>query len=501
MSIKHLKELLLEIKQIHSIEALVQWDQETQMPEGSAKIRAEHLAYLGTKAHTLLTGRKFKNTLAKNVDLETGEPLDPSLEKNTKRLLYLVWRDYHQAIALPVHFVKEITYLASVAQHEWIKCRANNDFLGFAPYLEKLVKLKQKAADYYGYTTTRYDSLLDKFEPGMTSSKLTALFDPMRQRLVQLVQRIRNSTNQVDNSPLKQFFPAEKQWEFGKSVLSAMGFDWNYGRQDKSAHPFTTSFHPTDVRITTRIDEHFFNTAFFGTIHEGGHALYEMGLPVQDYGTPLGEAISYGFHESQSRLWENLIARSHSFWNHFYPLVQGYFPEALAQVEQSEFYRMINRVEPSLIRVEADEVTYTLHIMLRFEIEKMLINEDLPVKELPLIWNDKMEEYFGLRPDSDKDGVLQDVHWSMGAFGYFPSYALGNVYAVPILEQAHLAIPELPAQIQNGQLLPLRHWLLENIHQLGSQKDPEELITAITGKPLTAEPFMRYLETKYQEIY
>ncbi len=501
MNIQHLKALLLEIKKIKSIESVLQWDQETKMPEGGGNIRAEHLAYLSSLAHHLQTGKKFTSALAKILDMESGVLLDREVNADTRRMLYLAWRDYMDAAALPPKFVRELSLHASKAQQVWAKCRVGDDFKTFAPVLEKMVALKKQEADYYGYTTTPYDSLLDKYEPGMTSAKITELFEPMRQHLVKLVQAITGSNVQIDTTPLTGFFPATGQWEFGKKVVTAMGFDWSCGRQDKSAHPFSISFHPTDARITTRIDEHFFNTAFFGTVHETGHALYEQGLPVADYGNPLGDSISYGFHESQSRLWENLIARNAHFWDHFFPILKGYFPDPLATVDEAQFYRMINRVKPSLVRVEADEVTYSLHIMLRFEIEKMLINENLPVNELPEVWNQKMQDYLGIRPQNYKDGVLQDVHWSMGAFGYFPTYALGNLYAVPILEQAHKEIPGLDSLIKAGELVPLRDWLRINIHSLGRRFDAPELIHRLTSTPLSATPFIQYLETKYREIY
>ncbi|NIO87689.1 MAG: carboxypeptidase M32 [Candidatus Aminicenantes bacterium] len=501
MNIKFLKELLLEIKKINSIVSVLQWDQDTYMPEGSGDIRAEHISYLSTMAHNIQTSDKFKSELQKVVDMKTGDPLEQDVDKETRRLLYLIWKDYKDAAALPPEFVKELSLHSSKSQQVWAKARQENDYKTFAPYLEKMVQLKKQEAEYYGYETTPYDSLLDKFEPRMTSERVTILFDEMRDRLIQLVKNIKNSGMVIDEGPLKQSFDVDKQWEFGMKVAEAMGFDLEYGRQDKSAHPFTTSFHPTDVRITTRLAENNFKSALFATIHETGHALYEQGLPTGDYGTPFGEPVSYGFHESQSRLWENFIGRSRIFWDHFYPILKDLFNGPLKSVSQEQFYKMVNTVTPSLIRVEADEVTYSLHIMLRFEIEKMLINENLPVKELPDVWNQKMEDYLGIRPPDYKDGVLQDVHWSMGAIGYFPSYALGNLYAAPIMNQAWKDIPQLAEQVKAGELLPLREWLREKIHNRGYRMFAEELIRDLTGTPLSAKPFLDYLEKKYSEIY
>lgn len=496
-----LKELLLEIKKINSIAALVQWDQETYMPEGAGAVRAEHLAYLSALSHQKHTSAEFASELARHVDMKTGEALNQDADRDTTRLLYLIWKNYRDASVLPKAFVEELSRHESKSLQVWAKSRQDNDFKAFAPYLKKMVELKRREAGYYGYQTTPLDALLDKFEPQMTAARLDALFGPVRERLVALVKGIRNSGTQIDEEPLSRSFDVDKQWQFGMKVVEAMGFDLNRGRQDRSAHPFTTSFHPSDVRITTRLNEHFFKSALFGTIHETGHGLYEQGLPVDDYGLPFGEPVSFGIHESQSRLWENLVGRSRAFWEHFYPLLTTFFPESLKAIDLDEFYRMINTVTPSLIRVEADEVTYSLHIMLRFEVEKQLIDRNLDVYELPELWNSKMEEYLGVRPPDDKDGVLQDIHWSMGAFGYFPTYALGNLYAAPIMNRIQMDIPDLNEQIKKGKLLPLRDWLLKHIHQKGFRYYAEELIEDLTGQPLSAEPFLNYLESKYSDIY
>ena len=500
-TLKELKEILLEIQKIRSIEELLSWDQETYMPEGGGDIRAEHISYLSTLAHALHTGRKFRSRLEKLVDMENGDALDKTSNKETRRLLFLIWKDFRDAAALPSKFVEELSAHSSKSQQVWAKSRKEDDYKTFAPYLEKMVKLKKQEAEYYGYKTTPYDSLIDKYEPGITSERITVLFDEMREPLVQLVKAIKNSGTVIDEKPLKKAFDVNLQWEFGMKTAKTMGFDLNYGRQDKSAHPFTTSFHPSDVRITTRLRENDFKSAFFSTVHETGHALYEQGLPAEDYGTPFAEPISFGFHESQSRLWENLVARSKGFWDHFYPLLKKYFKKPLKRVSKERFYKMINTVTPSLIRVEADEVTYTLHIMLRFEIEKMLINESLPVKDLPEVWNQKMDDYLGVRPTDFKDGVMQDIHWSLGAFGYFPTYALGNLYAAPIMKQAREEIPQLEDRIASGELLPLREWLREKIHKKGRRLAAEDLIRGLTGTPLSAGPFLDYLEKKYCEIY
>jgi carboxypeptidase Taq len=501
MDTKALNDLLMEIKKISSITAVLHWDQETYMPNGSGNIRAEQLSYLSGLAHKLHTGDSFRAELEKLVDMETGEPRITSINDEMRRYLYLTWKDYRDSAALPPEFVQELTFHAAKSQQVWAKARQDNDYKSFAPFLEKMVEYKKREADYYGYNTTPYDALLDKYEPAMTSEKVTVLFDEMRDRLVKLVKDIKNSGQKIDETPLKQSFDVDKQWKFGLKIAGDMGFDFEKGRQDRSAHPFTTGFHPTDVRITTRLSENNFKMALLATIHETGHALYEQGLQVEDFGTTFGDAVSYGFHESQSRLWENQVGRGRHFWKHYFPILQKYFPEPLKGIDMEQFYKMLNVVTPSLNRVESDEVTYSLHIMLRFEIEKMLINDNQPVNELPEIWNAKMEEYLGIRPSDDKDGVLQDIHWSMGAFGYFPTYALGNLYSAPIMEQAQRDIENLHNKIQEGELLPLRQWLKENVHSKGRRLFVEELIREITGSPLSAKPFLDYLETKYRDIY
>jgi carboxypeptidase Taq len=501
MSIQEIKGILLEIKKLQSIESVLHWDQETYMPDGSGDIRAEHIAYLSSLAHNKHTSERFQSLLEKIVDMKTGEPLDQKVDPETRRLFYLIWKDHRDAVALPSYFVEELSRHCARSQQVWAKARQQNDYETFAPYLEKMVKLKKQEAEYYGYETTPYDSLLDKYEPGMTSKRITTLFDELREPLIRLVQNIKNSGTLISEEPLKRSFDVSKQWEFGIKAAKAMGYDFKHGRQDKSAHPFTTSFHPTDVRITTRLKEDYFKTGIFATIHETGHALYEQGLPAADYGTPFGEPVSFGFHESQSRLWENYVARSKQFWEHFYPILKKYFRKPLKGVSMEQFYKMINTVTPSLIRVEADEVTYSLHIMLRFEIEKMLINQDLSIKELPEVWDQMAEDYLGIRPRDYKDGVMQDIHWSMGGFGYFPTYALGNLYAAPIMNQAWKEIPQLAEQIKTGDLLPLREWLREKIHSKGQRLFAEELIQDLTGNYLSAKPFLDYLEKKYSEIY
>ncbi len=498
--LEQLKKELRQIAYLRSTASVLHWDQETHMPEGGGAIRADMIAMVESLMHERIVGDGLKGPLGELVDLDSGTPKNGSSAEE-QRLLKEVWSDYHRASALPGEFVKEYARVTARAQQIWAKARKENRFIDFAPILETIVNMKHKEVGYIGKKDTAYDTLLDEYEPGMTSAKVTELFDAVKDRLVPLIQRIADSGVDTHREILGKLYPEDKQWKFGLSILKDMGYDLTRGRQDKSAHPFTIDMHPTDVRITTRIDEHDLLSGLSSTVHEGGHGLYEQGLDPEWYGTPFGQAISFGIHESQSRLWENLVALSRPFWEHYYPKLQKVYPENLSDVPLDDFYKAVNTVKPSLIRVDADEATYNLHIMLRFEIEKMVINDGLPVKELPEIWNTKMEEYLGIRPDSDANGVLQDVHWSFGGFGYFPTYALGNLYNTPIMNQARKEIGDLDERIANGDLLTLRNWLKEKVHSVGRRRTATELIEDITGKPLSAEPFMDYLENKFGEIY
>ncbi|MFQ6615058.1 MAG: carboxypeptidase M32, partial [Fidelibacterota bacterium] len=472
--IEQLKSELRQIAYLRATASLLHWDQETNMPADGGTARADMIALVESLMHERFVGDRVRGALGELVNLDTGDP-DPGLDDETATLVHEVWRDYHRAAALPGDFVTEYSRVTARAQQVWAQARKDNDFNAFAPLLETIVNLKHREVEYLGKKDTAYDTLLDEYEPGMTSAEVTRLFDTVKARLIPLIQKITDSGVDTHQELLKRFYPEDIQWQFGLSVLKDMGYDLNRGRQDKSAHPFTIDMHPTDVRITTRIDEHDFLSGFSSTVHEGGHGLYEQGFDPAWFGTPFAQAISYGIHESQSRLWENLVGLSKPFWRHYYSKLQAIFPENLKSVDLESFYRAINTVKPSLIRVDADEATYNLHIMLRFEIEKMVINDHLSVKELPELWNAKMEEYLGIRPDSDANGVLQDVHWSFGGFGYFPTYALGNLYNVPILNLARKEIDNLDEKIASGNLLELREWLKTRIHRLGRRKTAPQL--------------------------
>jgi carboxypeptidase Taq len=495
---------LLEIQHLNSAAALLSWDQETYMPSGGGLARAEHLAALQGLAHEKLVAPETERLLLAWINPETNEVLDGSDEPwdaSARALLREAWRDFSLAKKLPVEFVRRLHRECSLAQQVWQRAKAATDFSSFLPHLRTIVSLKRQEAEYRGYHDSPYDSLLDVFEPGTNVAQLRPLFESLKSRLVPMLEQVMHSSVTIDDRMLFLPYDSTRQLEFGRFILTAMGYDFVRGRIDLSAHPFTTSFHPTDVRVTTRIHEKDLGACLFSCLHEGGHGLYDQSLNPERYGTPLGEAVSLGIHESQSRLWENSVGRSRHFWRCFYPCLQRTFPEQLGDVPLDTFYAAVNRVKPSLIRVEADELTYNLHVMLRFEIERDLIENRTQVEDLPAVWNAKMHAYLGIAPERDADGVLQDVHWSMGAFGYFPTYTLGNLYAVQFYDQARLEIMDLDERIAQGHLEILTSWLRQKIHQWGRLFTAEQLVQRVTGRSLESEPFLRYLEGKLAEIY
>lgn len=495
---------LLEIQRINSAASVLSWDQETYMPVGGGAARAEQIAVLQGIAHEKLVSQDVESLLSQWVDPATGHATDTAggaWDEPSRSLLREVWRDFSRAKKLPSDFVVKLSRECSLAQQVWVEAKKNNKFSKFLPNLRTVLELKREEAQYLGYQDSPYNALLDIYEPGATITGLQPVFAALKTRLVPLLQRITQSRVQSDDSLLHHSYDQARQLEFGRLVLTAMGYDFERGRLDLSAHPFTTSFHPTDVRVTTRVHEQELQSCLFSCIHEGGHGLYDQGLDQQYFGTPLGDSVSLGIHESQSRLWENCIGRSRPFWRFFYPILQQTFHDQLHSVTMEQFYAAINRVQPSLIRVEADELTYNLHIMLRFEIEQDLIEGTTQPEDLPSIWNRKMEEYLGIVPPTDAEGVLQDVHWSFGAFGYFPTYTLGNLYSVQFFEQAKRELPNLEDEIAAGQLMGLRRWLEQKIHRWGRMFTPAHLAERVTGSMINPEPFLNYAEKKYGELY
>jgi carboxypeptidase Taq len=485
--------LLKKAADFNYASAVLQWDQEVYMPPKGAEARGRQLATLATQAHELLTGKELEALL---IALKDAEGLNDEQRVNVQRST----EDYGKNKKLSTEFVEQLSFQTSECFNAWIAAREKNDFSVFAPSLTKMIVLKRKQAELYGYKNNPYDALLDEYEPDATVAMLDPVFQGIKDKMPALLAKI-NAAAQVSNDCFHQHFPKQQQWNFSVDVLNKMGYDFEAGRQDYSVHPFTTSFAATDVRITARVDEENYASLLWSTIHEGGHALYEQGLPDNEYGMPLGSPTSLGIHESQSRLWENCVGRSANFWAGFYPKLQAYFPAQLGNVPMRTFYGAANRVEPSLIRTEADEVTYHFHVLIRYEIEKALIDGSLDPKDLRDKWNELYNKYLGVTPPDDRSGVLQDVHWSHGSFGYFPTYTLGSFYAAQFYVHALKEISGLQDQVERGEFGELLSWLRRNIHVHGRRYNSEELCERVTGQKLDAGFFMNYIVEKYADIY
>lgn len=485
-----------KIETLNSIQALLGWDQETFMPQGAEEFRSEQLMTLAGMIHAEQTSPQFKAELEKLIDLKTGKIFESGLDERQQAALREWLRAYKIEVALPKEFVESFAQLCSQSMMLWKSAKEKNDFSIFAPALTKIIEAVKKKAEYLGYEEHPYDALLDLYEPGAKTSEIKKLFGNLKTKIRELLQKITQQP-QPDDSFLFGNFDSTKQLEFGKTLLNAIGFDFHYGRLDQSAHPFSSSPHPTDNRITTRIHPTSLMSNLSAILHEGGHALYEAGLPAEEFGTPLAKAISLGIHESQSRWWETRIGQSLPFWKHFYPELQKTFGGSIQKISLDQFYKAFNKVEPSYIRIEADEVTYPLHVILRFELELELIEGTLKVEDLPKAWNAKMTELLGITPKTNAEGCLQDIHWSMGSFGYFPTYTLGNIYAAQLFEQFEKEFPDWTSQVEQGKLLFIREWLKNNIHRYGMQYRGRDLLRKITGREVTEAPYLHYLEAKY----
>jgi carboxypeptidase Taq len=494
--LQQLKTLLAEIFDLNAATALLGWDQQTYMPPGGAENRGHQLATLQQIAHTKFVSDEIGKLL------DNLEPFAAQLDPDSfdACLVRVTRRNYEKETKLPVEWVAEFALTTTTAHEAWAKARAENDFLHFQPHLEKLLDLAHRYTGFFAPYDHVYDPLLDIYEPGLKTTDVKAIFTALRPQQVSLLKQIA-SHPQVDNSFMTLSYDEGKQWDFGVETITKMGFEWERSRQDKTLHPFTTSFGWGDVRITTRLSSNYMASALFGTLHEAGHAMYAMGLDKSFDRTPLFGGASSGIHESQSRMWENLIGRSYPFWQHFYPRLQELFPSQLGNVALEAFYKGINKVQPSFIRVEADEATYNLHIMLRMELEIALMENKLQVKDLPEAWNSRFQEYLGITPPNNSQGVLQDVHWSGGMIGYFPSYALGNLIASQLWERIIADIPDMSEQIRQGEFVAWVSWLREKVHQHGNKFEPQQLIQRVTGSKIDPAPYMRYLEQKYRAIY
>ena len=488
---------LRELALLGSVNSVLHWDEQTQMPPKGAEHRASQVSLLARMMHERFTSPRIGELLDAAGDLASKEEASGTVATNVRETR----RTYERARKLPASLVEELSRLSILGQQAWTEARKRSDYPAFAAWLDKIVHLKRQEASCVGYAGHPYDALLDEFEPGETTEGIRRVFDGLRGPLVDLVARIGDSSRKAPVEILERSYPTAAQASLGRAAAEAVGFDFNAGRLDISAHPFCTGLGPGDTRMTTRYDEHYFGDAFFGVLHETGHALYEQGLPAEHFGTPCAEAISLGIHESQSRMWENLVARGRAFWRFFLPKAREAFPEALAGVSDDDWHFAVNDVRPSLIRTEADEATYNLHVLLRFELEQSMLTGDLTVADLPGAWNERMQKYLGLTPPDDAKGCLQDIHWSGGAIGYFPTYTLGNLYAAQFFEAARRDVGDLDAMFANGEFRPLLDWLRTNIHRHGKRYSASQLVRNVTGQPLSAGPLLRHLRTKARELY
>jgi carboxypeptidase Taq len=487
------QERMSKIADIRYASAVLQWDQETYLPLKGANFRGQQIATLSEIAHKYFTdetlGSLLQTILSKN-----------NLAQKDKRNVELTWEDYTKQKKFTSEFVRQLSETVSKCFHSWMEARKANNFQVFAGDLSKLIDLKRREADLLGYKGHPYNALLNDHDKGSSVQLLDSVFGNLKQLLKEIVEKI-VARPQVDDSFLFQYYPKDKQWEFGLRLLKELGYDFEAGRQDISEHPFTVNFNSRDVRITTRINEHDLSSMVWSCIHELGHALYEQGLPDTEYGLPAGEPASYSIHESQSRLWENHIGRSGEFCQRYLPLLQGFFPEQLGKVNAEGFYKGINKVQPSPIRTEADEVTYHFHVMIRYELEKRLIEGSLQTKDIPSFWNEQYKSYLGIDIADDKQGCLQDVHWSHGSFGYFPTYSMGSFYAAQFFLIASQGISTLEPDIKAGNFSQLMQWLQTNIYQHGRTMTSQELCEFVCGKPLDIHHFLEYILAKYRNIY
>ena len=496
------QKLAAHLTKVHNLTIayrVLSWDQQVNMPPAGDAARAAQLATVWRLRHELFTSDITARLLEEAAQEVEGAPFD----SDEASLIRVARREYDAAVKQPAEFVARFTQAKGMATAVWAKARANNDFRAFQPTLEELIDLKIEEAQQLGYKEHPYDALLEQLEPGMTTAEVKAIFDGHQPQLTALIAAIGKQANNVSDAPVHQHFEIEKQREFGLSISKAFGFDYNRGRLDISVHPFEIQFSRDDVRLTTRYHEDFLNPALFGTLHETGHGLHAQGFGTSIEGTYLSDldAGSGAIAESQSRMWENVVGRSRGFWKWAYPKLKDTFPAQLAKVDLEAFYRAVNTVRPRFIRVEADEATYNLHIILRFELELELLTGKLKVADLPAAWNARFEQFFGIVPPADKDGVLQDIHWSQGALAYFPSYALGNLLSAQFFNKAVQDVPSIPEDITRGKFDTLLNWATTNLYQHGRKFTVDELVRRVTGKPTQWQPYVAYLEAKFKEIF
>jgi len=497
---EELIETVKEAQLLGSTASLLSWDQETMMPPGGVDHRARQLAQLARMRHEMSTTPRLGELLnaCEDDDALTSNPIKESAVN-----LREIRHDYDRATKLPASLVEELVRTTSKAKHEWVEARQADDFNHFKPWLEKVIELKRQCAKCYGYGSDGepWDALADSYEPGATAKWIESVFTPLRQSLVDLLHRLMDAPKKPSNAFNQLKLPIEKQDKFVRFVADAIGFDFQRGRLDQSAHPFCSGTHCNDIRMTTRFVDHNVNDALGSTMHESGHGMYEQGLPAEHIGTPMGSSVSLSIHESQSRMWENQVGRSPAFWKWCYPKLTEFFGSAIEGFSFDQVYEGANIVRPDFIRVEADEVTYNMHIMVRFEIERDLLSGNLEAADVPVAWNSKYKDYLDLDVPDDRSGCLQDIHWSMGALGYFPTYTLGNLFAAQFFDSAERNLPDLNGQFERGEFANLKTWLNEQIHSQGMRYRSQDLCEQVTGKPLSSQPLLDYLEQKLAPIY
>ncbi|HET6575655.1 MAG TPA: carboxypeptidase M32 [Fimbriiglobus sp.] len=486
-----------EVSLLQSCAAVLGWDQQTYMPKAGAPLRGDQLALLASLAHEKATDPRFGDLLAA---VEASKPGPDSIEAANARELR---HTYDRATKIPKRLVEELARVTTLAQQAWQEARASNHFPAFRPLLEQVLALKREEAQAVGYKDHPYDALLDEYEPGATAAEVKQVFAELSKELAPLIRKVADSGKKPRADVLRRDFPTDRQRWFAEAAAAAIGFDFSSGRLDTTAHPFCSGFGPGDCRLTTRYNPRAFHEAFFGVLHEAGHGLYEQGLPAEHFGTPCGSYCSMGIHESQSRLWENQVGRGRPFWDHFLPRLKQAFPGTLDDVTPDDFAFAVNEVKPSFIRVEADEATYNLHVVLRFELELDLVSGNLAVADLPGAWNERFAKLLGLTPPTDAEGCLQDIHWSFGGVGYFPTYTLGNLYAAQFMHAAgrEVGADALVGAFRAGDFTPLRSWLRERIHSHGRRFRAADLCRRASGETLSPAPFLQYLSEKLSRLY
>ncbi|WP_428936996.1 carboxypeptidase M32 [Fontivita pretiosa] len=497
---RRLVQTLRHVALLDSIGSLLGWDERTHLPPRGTAHRADQLGLIARLTHEQFTSPRIDELLreVEHSTLFQSGPEDADLVVNVRETRRL----YDRARKLPTELVEEMTRTAVLAEAAWVEARRKSDFASFEPWLAKTLELKRREAECVGYRSNPYDALLDAYEPRETADGVQRVFDSFRDRLVELVGRVTSCGRKAPVQILHRKYPTALQQQFARDAAVAIGFDFDAGRLDVTVHPFCTGIGPGDTRLTTRYDENYFGDGFFSVLHEAGHGLYEQGLPkAEHFGLPVADSVSLGIHESQSRLWENFVGRSRAFWRYFFPKARDTFGDTLNDVSEDQWLWAINDIQPSLIRTEADEATYNLHIMLRFELEQAMLRDELKPRDLPAAWNQRMRQYLGLTPPDDARGCLQDIHWAGGAIGYFPTYSLGNLYAAQFFEQAHKDLGDLDGMFARGEFAPLLNWLREKIHRHGKRYSARQLVKRVTGSDLSADALMRHLARKASEYY